>query len=231
MNRRGCLAGAGAAVLSTALASCDGPAIRFHYILSMTVRDGKEIKTGYAVQSYWGAHVSPRLISVLDYNRHMRGDAPFVKLRSGRYLIATNARDNGGAWDARYILSELLVGHNSFGDEVDHSRPPPPLPEPLVLPPEYWPVFVTFRDNNDAATLQMADDKGVGDVVGRDVSVQHMTLAYTHEPVTYFLSKEDQGFLKDPSRFPNFIPGEAATIRLGSLIDLEEMERNENRHR
>jgi hypothetical protein len=62
--------------------------------------------------------------------------------------------------------------------------------EPLVVPPELYPVLVSFMDVNDPKYVELINDNTITEIFGDGYEIIKMTVQVTHEPITAGIIEE-----------------------------------------
>lgn len=129
-----------------------------------------------------GSLVLPEARGVRSY---VTGEAVVVEVAPGRYLFALLSgsedweRDAASGVYSAYQLSEV----GSHGVAMARIRTQP-YDIPVPLPPEAWPMLVTFDDITKPETVREVDPANLAAVFGEGVGLKAVTLEITEETVT-----------------------------------------------
>jgi hypothetical protein len=113
------------------------------------------------------------------------GEAVVVEVAAGRYLFALLSGSGEEKRDASHWVYPAydLGAAGSYGGammKVQSQRFDTPVP----LPPEGWPMLVTFDDISRPETVREVDPEDLAAVFGEGVRLKAMTLEITDEAVT-----------------------------------------------
>lgn len=107
--------------------------------------------------------------------------------RRGRWLFALlkSAKGWQGEPGANFGYT-VAVPQGFYASSVEAVAAIKALPkdQPVDLPPEAWPLMVTFDDIADPKTVRRVDPADLAATFGPGVSLKAVTLAVTDEPVT-----------------------------------------------
>jgi len=113
----------------------------------------------------------------------IKGEAVALDLGQGRYLFAllshSEALDDV-AWLAPKILWERdgVVGWDAIAEANS-------LAAPLTVPQKHYPMFVTFGDISDPASILEVNSQSIATVLGEGFSIRSVTLQRTSERLTH----------------------------------------------
>ena len=115
----------------------------------------------------------------------VEGEAVVVEVAPGKFLFALLSGSGEEKRDAThwvrpaYQLSEA----DSYGGEMMKLLSQP-HDTPVPLPPEGWPMLVTFDDISKPETVRRVDPENLAAVLGEGVRLKAVTLEITDEAVT-----------------------------------------------
>ncbi len=115
----------------------------------------------------------------------VEGEAVVVEVAPGKFLFALLSGSNEEKRDAThwvypaYRLSEA----DSYGSEMMKLLSQP-HDTPVLLPPEGWPMLVTFDDITKPETVRRVNPADLAEVFGKGVRLKAVTLEITEEAVT-----------------------------------------------
>jgi hypothetical protein len=138
----------------------------------------------------------------------VEGEAVVVEVAPGKFLFALLSGSGEEKRDAThwvrpaYQLSEA----DSHGGEMMKLLSQP-HDTPVPLPPEAWPMLVTFDDITKPETVREVDPDDLSAVFGEGVRVKAVTLEVTREAVTEGQVEGVLGWL-GPYPEPHLIPGD-----------------------
>ena len=150
----------------------------------------------------------------------VEGEAVVVEVAPGKFLFALLSGSD--EWE-RDAVNWVYTAYQPT--EVDsHSRAmgpirTQPLDTPVPLPPDGWPILVTFDDISKPETLRRVDPEDLAAVFGEGVRLSAMTLEITGEAVTMGRVARVLPWLKKVGREqPNMI-GLPASGLIGNQAD------------
>ncbi|MBY0349855.1 MAG: hypothetical protein K2W77_02900 [Tabrizicola sp.] len=118
------------------------------------------------------------------------GEAVVIEVMPGRWLFAlidgsdSVLRTAKGWPEAAYGLSSAADGRQRDYWEQMRVLKNQPLDTPVPLPPEAWPMLVTFDDITKPETVREVDPEDLAAVFGEGVRLKAVTLEITEEAVT-----------------------------------------------
>jgi hypothetical protein len=139
------------------------------------------------------------------------GEAVAVEVRPGKWLFALLDGADGEyssakAWVYDAYGARLKArGSERLHDMVMDAVNAEPYDIPVPLPPDSWPLLVTFTDITDPLTVQRVDPENLAASFGPGVRLKAVTLEITEEPVTVGKVVEVLGWLR--SIWPNQLDG------------------------
>jgi|GEM_PF-854013 len=159
------------------------PTYGWHQKLTVEVETSQGIVSGSSVVGVWWETPLPNPLGPEQSARiqRIRGEATAVQLPDGRYLFALLK-------DVAYLAPSVFAK-----DKIDRGQrfSLPAAAEvsrmanvTKVVPPEYYPLLVTFTDINDPLTVKKVDPNNMAEWFGPGVSLKSVTLEITREPVT-----------------------------------------------
>ena len=116
-----------------------------------------------------------------------QGEAVAVEIAPGRWLFALLKGAQG--WQGEpgtnfgYAVA-VPLGHHASSVEAVAVIKSLPKDQPLPLPPEAWPLIVTFDDISDPKTVRRVDPSDLAASFGPGVQLKAVTLEVTNEAVT-----------------------------------------------
>jgi hypothetical protein len=113
------------------------------------------------------------------------GEAVFVEVAPGRFLFALLSGSDEEKRDATHWvdLAYQLRDVESHSGAMAKLRSQP-NDRPVPLPPEGWPMLVTFDDITKPETVRRVDPADLAAVFGEGVRLKAVTLEITREAVT-----------------------------------------------
>lgn len=118
------------------------------------------------------------------------GEAVVIEVMPGRWLFAlidgsdSVLRTAKGWPEAAYGLSSAADGRQRDYWEQMRVLKNQPLDTPVPLPPEAWPMLVTFDDITKPETVREVDPEDLAAVFGEGVRLKAVTLEITEEAVS-----------------------------------------------
>ncbi len=162
---------------------CSLTSYSWHQKMTLEVEVDGEVYTGSSVGSV-GVMRSDPITSQLGspLQKGSRGEAAYVELPGQRYVFALL---NGGPPGSD--LGNIAI--KVFRDLLPKGSPElfatlSNLRLMREVPPEYFPLLVTFTDITDSKTIQLGDPNDLAATFGPGVSLKRITLEITDEPVT-----------------------------------------------
>lgn len=114
---------------------------------------------------------------------HLRGEAVVLEI-SGRgslfALLSGGSSTEYSKYIATTVFHDELPERSSRAMFSKLSR----LEQTRVVPPEHYPLLVTFTDIDDPTTVRRVDPNNLAAAFGPGVSLKRITLEITDEPVT-----------------------------------------------
>lgn len=160
--------------------------------------------TGVTKTNSSGALVLPEARGV---RGAVTGEAVMVEVAPGQYLFALLSGSGEEKRDASHWVYPAydLSAAGSYGAammKVQSQR----FDTPVALPPEGWPMLVTFDDITKPETVRKVDPADLAAVFGEGVRLKAVTLETTREAVTEGRIEGVLGWLSD--LWPNQLDGE-----------------------
>lgn len=180
-----------------------GQTVSWHQRLTITVETPAGEVSGSAVTAVQNVDSEGALVLMEARGVHSRvmGEAVVVEVLPGRYLFALLETPSGeGSW-ARGATAWVYAAYG-LGQEPDRSYEASmrklksqPYDVPVPLPPEAWPLMVTFDDIADPTTVREVDPGNLSASFGPGVRLKSLTLEVTKEPGTEGRVEEVLGWL------------------------------------
>ncbi|MEM7461740.1 MAG: hypothetical protein AAF362_03590 [Pseudomonadota bacterium] len=154
------------------LAGCWNDSWSWNQKLTVKVETPDGPVQGAAVnQVTWG-----EVNSVHNYPASYQGEAVVVDLGNGRYLFALIGEPT------KFLAFETFNGGPGIGEEVFAEMAQFRGTNPV--PPEHYPLLVTFTDINDPKTVKKVDPNNLAATFGSGFALESIMLEITDEPVT-----------------------------------------------
>ena len=115
----------------------------------------------------------------------VEGEAVVVEVAPGKFLFALLSGSGEEKRDATHWvrLAYQLSEADSYGGEMMKLKSQP-HDAPVPLPPEGWPMLVTFDDITRPETVRRVDPANLAGVFGEGVRLKAVTLEITEDSVT-----------------------------------------------
>lgn len=97
------------------------------------------------------------------------GEAAFVDLGSNRYLFAVIGDGIHARLAENLIRADKSIPKAKKIDSIDK------LPKPTIIPPDYYPLLVTFQDVTDPASVKELNTENFSDVFGGGYYLKDIT--------------------------------------------------------
>jgi hypothetical protein len=173
------------------------PTFSWNQKMTVEVEVGGQIVTGSSVTRV-SVSYQPRLLpEITALTRDIRGEAVDVQLPDGRHVFALLSSPDNVDYTAS-IAGKLFadIPHDSHGGAWTGlfsavSR----LRETRDLPLDLYPLFVTFDNIADPATVRQVDPKDFAATLGPGVALKRVTLGITDESVSEKLGDDVLGWL------------------------------------
>ncbi|GGO34759.1 hypothetical protein GCM10010991_26040 [Gemmobacter aquaticus] len=142
-----------------------------------------------------------------------RGEAVALEVLPGRWLFALLSGDDDGKGNAGQLVYHAFrlgegreLGTRSYRSNM-HDLRAQPRDTPAPIPPEAYPVLVTFDDITKPETVRKVDPSNLAATFGEGVRLRGMTLEVTRDGVT---EGKLEGLLKWIRRHPepHLMPGD-----------------------
>jgi hypothetical protein len=135
------------------------------------------------------------------------GEAVVVEVAPGKFLFALLSRSGEEKRDASHWVYAAydLSAPGSYGVAMMKLRSQP-HDTPVPLPPEGWPMLVTFDEITKPETVRRVNPEDLAKVFGEGVRLKAVTLEITEEAVTEGRVEGVLGWLGD--LWPNQLDGE-----------------------
>ena len=135
----------------------------------------------------------------------LHGEAVVLEVMPGRYLFVL--LDGAETWAMRAFRLNQISAKDRTNRAVLARLRDLPLDVGADLPPDAYPMFVTFTDITKPETVQRVDLNKLSDYFGTDVKIASVSLEITSEKVTAGRVETVLDWLKD--YWPNNLNGES----------------------
>ncbi|MEQ8448446.1 MAG: hypothetical protein RIB97_02055 [Nitratireductor sp.] len=158
---------------------------RWHQKLSVTVDVGGEIVSGSAVSSVlWWPNFFSGGWGGAAWLQEVQGEAVVVDLGERGVLFALLSRAGDSAYTAK-LAGRMLTDTPANGRrEAVFAAVLASAGRVLEVPPERYPLLVTFTDIADPTTVKRVDPDDLAATFGPGVALKRITLEITDEAVT-----------------------------------------------
>ena len=157
-----------------ALTGC-GTQVAWHQKLTVEVATPDGVKSGSSVVGY-SATVGKQFASGNEIAQGLQGEATVVEVAPGKYLFALL----GGAEEiAVWTFYDRLPKNDALAMQQAVAA----MREAGNVPPDRYPMLVTFADINDPKTVQEVKPDQFASIFGPGFSLKSITLEITDEPV------------------------------------------------
>lgn len=171
------------------------------------------------------------LMEARGVSSEVRGEAVALEVLPGRWLFALLSGDDGGKGSAGQLvyhafrLGELReLGTRSYRSNMRDLRAQR-RDTPAPIPPEAYPLLVTFDDLSQPQTVREVDPANLATTFGPGVALRGMTLEVTGARVTEGRVERLFGWLRR-SPEPHLVPGDgritdipfAMTVAFGDFL-------------
>jgi hypothetical protein len=186
-------------LVSLALASCSG-SHSWHQKLVVRVKTPSGIVEGSAVTAvkWWDNDYQTYFGQGAKKFFSLTGEAVVVDLGAGHYLFAllTPGPTAGGETIAD-LATQVATGKPGRQWSEEAFSVVKTLRAPATVPPQLYPLLVTFGDINDPASVKRVDPNNLELAFGPGYALQSITLSITDEPVTKGEVEKVLGYLID----------------------------------
>jgi hypothetical protein len=112
----------------------------------------------------------------------IKGEAVVLELGQGRYLFALLSHSEAPEYIGS-LAPQIIFERDKIGgwDAIAKAHS---LRSPLVVPPKHYPMFVTFGDINDPASVERVNPANLEASFGRGYQLNSITLEITREGVS-----------------------------------------------
>lgn len=133
------------------------------------------------------------LMETRGVHSYVTGEAVVVEVQSGRYMFALlEPVSLDGSWKrdaAHWVYPAFGLGQETDPMERTFENAMRQLrrqlyDQPVPLPPDGWPLMVTFDDLSDPATVRKVDPLDLAATFGPGVKLRAVTLELTNAPIT-----------------------------------------------
>ncbi|MES2541550.1 MAG: hypothetical protein V4583_13340 [Pseudomonadota bacterium] len=186
--RAGVIVGVIALGLFLALQSCFGSSsTSWNQRLTLVIETPQGEVRGSAVMRVTKTETRGSLVlpEARGVRSEVTGEAVVVEVVPGRFLFALlSGSDEEKRNATHWVYPAYQLGEaSSFGGEMMKLLSQP-LDTPVPLPPEGWPMLVTFDDISKPETVRQVDPADLAAVFGAGARLQAVTLEITEEAVT-----------------------------------------------
>lgn len=110
----------------------------------------------------------------------LSGEAVVVEVLPGEYLfVLLKGQDDLAYWAFKDVITYRRSSEfRRWARQIARHR------EPGIVPPEEYPMMVTFEDISDPTSVRLVAPDDLASAFGEGVRLQEMTLTITDEPVT-----------------------------------------------
>ncbi|MDZ5696881.1 hypothetical protein [Chelativorans sp. M5D2P16] len=160
----------------------------WHQKVTIEVETPEGVKTGSSVVAVrWKENGELGRLNGPAFHSNVEGEAPFVEVKPGAYLFAIL---RGAAFLApcTFVGGAPISSHDGLlvnygliaqtGPELERSR------ETRTVPEECMPMLVTFKDINDAATVERVNPDDLSATFGPGFQMKSIILGITDKPKT-----------------------------------------------
>ena len=191
-----------------------GQTVTWHQRLTVTVETPSGDVSGSSVTEVAKIATVAPFVPMEARGVHSRviGEAVVVEVLPGRYLFALLEAESGeGSWqrDAAHWVYPAFGLRQAGSYEASMRRlKSQPEDTPVPLPPEGWPLMVTFDDITDPTTVRKVDPDDLAASFGPGLRLKGLTLEISKEPVTEGKVEAVLDWIDDPQYMQN--PGWAS---------------------
>jgi hypothetical protein len=177
---------------------------------SVVQRIDWQAATGLYKTAFQGVDPSPASLRIT-------GEALAVEVAPGRWLFALLKGDQG--WqgqpgsNAGYAIA-VLLGHFALSPEGVDAILAYPKDTPIALPPEAWPMMVTFDDITRPETVRRVDPTGLAAAFGEGTRLEAVTIEITEAAVTVGRVEKSLG----SNFFLNWAKTHQAEVQKGDVL-------------
>ncbi len=179
MTRRGVIWLLAGSVLAGTLVRCGNElTIKSRQKMTVEVDTPNGVRSGFAVVEVGNSPKPDALRHIPGNGYFVRGEAVAVDIASGKTLFALLAPSDAG--DPSWYQAELI------NDAVREGAAAGPT---VTLPPQVYPLLLTFRDVRDPTSVERVDPADLAATFGPGVTLRRITVAVTDDPVTTGIEK------------------------------------------
>lgn len=178
-----------------------GQTVTWHQRLTVTVETPSGDVSGSSVTEVAKIATVAPVVPMEARGVHSRviGEAVGVEVLPGRYLFALLDAESGeGSWQrdaAHWVYPAFgLRQEGSYAASMRKLKSQP-RDTPVPLPPEGWPLMVTFDDISNPTTVRKVDPADLSASFGAGVRLKSLTLEVTKAPITEGRMEEVLGWL------------------------------------
>lgn len=181
MTRRWIMAVLGVSLATMSLPGCSGePSTKIHQKMTVEIETPAGIRSGYAVVEV-SNRPKPHFLEDIPGNGYsVRGEAVAIDIAPGQTLFALLTPPDARWGDTSWYQAELI---NNAVREGAADGPS------VTLPPQLYPLLVTFRDIRDPKSVERVDPAALDKSFGPSVTLRRITVVVTDEPVTTGIEK------------------------------------------
>ena len=161
------------------------PAYSWNQKMTVEVETPDGVVTGSSVTSVeWSRSFFGVIwLDAPEWVSKMQGEAVVVALPDGKYIFALLSKSNNHEYTSD-LATKTLYDTTKRTRSKEAFRRVIKLKEPLTVPSNLYPLFVTFTDVNDPTTVQQVDPDDLAATFGEGYSLKSITLEITDESVT-----------------------------------------------
>lgn len=167
------------------LSSCNYRSEEFRYRMTVEVDTPQGLRTGSSVIEVEVSDPGPDSLPEAGITTRVRGEAVAVDLPGGKVLFALLRSPDSVDAASGYAYKALNPGQYR-GDYafIERTKELKRMRGTGVLPPDAYPMLVTFGDPNDPMSVMEADPDNLAATFGEGISIKRITIRITDEPVT-----------------------------------------------
>ncbi len=162
------------------------PHYSWHQKMTVEIEKDGKVYSGSSVTSvYWNRNIMHSLNMGPAWHSEIKGEAVVVQLPDEKNIFALLSNKRNSGYTANLAARILYKSkHGVWGRDKFRSVLISRAGPPLIVPPEKYPLLVTFKDINDPASVKRVDPNNLAAVFGPGFELKSITLEITDEPVT-----------------------------------------------